>query len=87
MNLPEHKCGLYLEHNAHRDYYEKTSEALSSLLEDGLINKEEHDEMLAADSIWSLQWYPETPISFWIVHAPSLETLLEKAAEIRDAKT
>lgn len=79
MNFPEHKCGLYLEHNSHKDYCEKTVDTLDDLFQRKEITVTEYDEMLAADSIWFLQWYPETPVGSYHVYGSSLEDVLIKA--------
>lgn len=81
IKFPEHKCSLTLEHNAHRDYYEKTKDVLDRLLSDKDITPSEYSEMLAADSIWSLQWYPDTPVGFCIVYDATLEGVLRKAMQ------
>lgn len=32
---------------------------------------------IAANSIWSAQWYPDTPVGFCVLHAPTFEALRE----------
>ena len=79
MNLPPHKCGLYLEHNAYKDIYQTVEQAVRELDE----NYEEawlpgeREKALQTGEIWTLQWYPDTPIGFWFKIAASLEALLE----------
>lgn len=86
MKFPAHKCGLFLTHNEHRNYYESVAEWLEKPL-----NKPEwknDDARLRAidmDEVWILQWYPKTPIGFNFVAAPTLEELLEFAAETEAA--
>lgn len=82
MRLPEHKCGLYLEHNVHRDYYETIEKAV--LDEDqncgnSWVSPEEREKALLTGELWTLQWYPETPIGFHRLAASTLDTLLEAA--------
>ena len=79
MKLPEHKCGLFLQHNEHRDYYQSAAEWLEE--NDRFIWKDEASKKMAieTDSVWALQWYPDTPIGFYAVAAPTLEELLEFA--------
>jgi hypothetical protein len=82
MKLPEHKCGLYLQHNQHRDYYQSPAEWIA---DNDLYDWEDEASKQAAidsDSIWTLQWYPETPIGFYAVAAPTLEDLLELANSV-----
>lgn len=78
--LPAHKCGLYITHNEHRDYYEK----LTDYLGDRDFNdpqywkdSEAYVRAVATDECWQLQWYPDTPVGFHLVFAPTLSELLE----------
>jgi hypothetical protein len=82
MKLPEHKCGLYLQHNQHRDYYQSAAEWITD--NDLYDWKDEASKQTAidSDSIWTLQWYPDTPIGFYSVAAPTLEDLLELANSV-----
>ena len=77
MNLPEHKCGLYLEHNIHKNYYQKPEEYMKDHMENYEWESDEtRQRAIDTDSIWTLQWYPDTPIGFCAVAAPTLEELL-----------
>lgn len=73
--LPKHKCGLYLTHNEHRDSYEPVEQAAHRLEDDDWVTPDEREKAIETDSIWTLQWYPETPIGFFIMAASSLEAL------------
>jgi hypothetical protein len=81
MNLPKHKCGLYLEHNAHRDVYEKADAYLADS-QYGFKSDADKERAIETDEIWTLQWYPHTPVGFHAVAAPTLDELLAFAAEI-----
>ena len=81
MKLPRHECGLYLEHNVHKDYYENLEDVLNQDCYEDML-QEEKDEIIAADSLWTLQWYPDTPIGFYRVAASTLEKVLAKAMEV-----
>jgi hypothetical protein len=81
VNFPEHKCGLYLTHNQHRDYYEP----LAQWIEDqddqyDWDSDEAKARAIATDECWTLQWYPETPIGFNAIAAPTLNELLARFA-------
>lgn len=87
MNFPSHKCGLYLEHNRHRDLYqtardwiteEETREVFPDWKDEAAKQK-----AIDTDEVWTLQWYPNTPIGFNFVAAPTLEELLAYAAEYK----
>jgi hypothetical protein len=70
--LPEHKCGLHLSHNAHRDVYEPVEEHYDH---SDFVSEAEWEKAVREDSVWCLQWYPETPIGFHIICASSLEAI------------
>ena len=75
--FPPHKCGLFLTHNEHRDYYETVEEWIRK---GGEHYHWESDEAMRraidTDECWAVQWYPETPISFHAVAAPTLSECL-----------
>ena len=75
--LPTHKCGLYLEHNQYKDYYDSIEEGVASL--DSWVSEEERQKALATGEIWVLQWYPDTPVGFNRLAASSLEAVVENA--------
>jgi len=76
--LPEHKCGLYLTHNEHRDGYESAIDFIKNRdLQEDFVTPEEMEKAIAEDSIWQLQWYPETPVGFYKICAASLEAIEE----------
>ena len=76
--LPEHKCGLHLSHNEHRDVYE-TVEAFYD--PDDFISPEEWHKAVAEDSVWVLHWYPVTPVGFNRIAASTLEAIEAKFEE------
>lgn len=84
--LPAHKCGLYLEHNAHRDVYQSAADLIAEQQYDGWKNQEAIQRAIATDEIWELQWYPETPVVFTRIFAPTLVELLAFAKEQEVAK-
>lgn len=81
MNLPKHACGLYLTHNEHRNYYESAVEWVGNR-DAQFKNEESKERAIATDSVWVLQWYPDTPVGFHMIAAPTLEEVLAWAAEI-----
>ena len=79
MNFPEHKCGLYLTHNAYRDYHLSIEEAVAQFDSDYRRNSwlpGEREKALATGDIWELQWSPNTPVGFQLRLAASLEAVL-----------
>jgi len=87
MKLPRHECGLYLTHNAHKDYYETAKERIESehpAIDDDeyFISLEDKQKCIDTDELWELQWYPDTPVGFYKVIGSTLEIVLEAAQEI-----
>ena len=78
-NIP-HNGGLTLSHNAQRAVYQTAEEWLE--------NNDDHFEWDSDEakkrarqtaSIWSLIWYPNTPVGFYSIAAPTLEELIALA--------
>lgn len=44
---------------------------------DDWISEEDRAEALEKNSVWSIQWYPDTPVGFYSKYASSLPKLLE----------
>jgi len=83
MKFPEHKAGLYLTHNQHRDIYLTVEQWEADYdMADYWVSDSERALAVATDSVWELQWYPETPVGFYLVMAASLEAVLEAAEKI-----
>lgn len=74
--LPEHKCGLYISHNPHKDYYETVEEYFKNYSSE-FISTEQQKVSIQTDELWEIQWYPDTPVGFYCVHAASLTALKE----------
>ena len=81
LKFPKH-VEMELTHNEHKglhrslDYHLEQSPLLKFKDED---NKK---EALLQNELWTLQWYPKTSITFFLIGASSLEKLLEFASEI-----
>ena len=87
MNFPRHKCGLFLTHNEHRDYYQSAQDFIENDLESRECPPEwststSRQCCIDANEIWELQWYPDTPIGSYCVVGATLEEVLEWAAEV-----
>lgn len=83
MKLPEHKAGLSLEHNEHRNYYESAEKRIADLgLAEDFESPESMRRAIETDSVWVLHWYPDTPVGFLRVAAPTLDELLDYAARV-----
>lgn len=86
MKFPEHKGALELEHNQHKNGYQTVAKwwAYLESWEGGIAipeweSQESKRRSMETNEIWTLHWYPETPIGFNYVAAPTLEELLNFA--------
>lgn len=84
--LPAHKCGLSIEHNEHRNYYETAERFIADRdLAACFESPEEMRKAIETDSVWTLQWYPETPVGSYIVAASTLYDLLRHAQSVQSS--
>ena len=85
--FPPHAGGLHLTHNEHHGVYKTAADWIAEHEADGncffeWVSDEERKRAIEADSIWTLQWYPYTPVGFLALGASSLAALL-RAIEAR----
>lgn len=45
--------------------------------DDFVGGKSERQRCIETNSLWTAQWYPNTPVGFCLLHAASFETLLK----------
>ena len=83
------KCGIYLEVNRYRDYYDTIEDAIQEENGDDPTNVEELEidpelsaRMIKENMFISLQFYPDTPIGYYKVYGTSVSEVVEKALEI-----
>lgn len=77
MKFPKH-LSLHITHNQHEDYYEKIEYYLKSRhIESADLFPEDKEEIIRTNSIWEIQWYPVTSISFYFVAAATFERCME----------
>jgi len=81
--FPAHRAELHLDHNDHKNAYES---AEHWIVENGETYAWQDDEAkqraIDTDEIWTLQWYPNTPIGFFAVAAPTLDEVLALAKAV-----
>jgi hypothetical protein len=84
MILPKHCCSLTIEHNPHKNYYESIPEYVSgpNNFSSHFKNDEAYDRCIDTNELWVMQWYPDTPVGFIAVCAPTLNELIEYALEV-----
>lgn len=73
--LPKHAAGLTLQHNDHKSVYDSVEQWIEKNTLFDFISEGEKQKAIATDSIWTLQWYPHTPIGFYSIAASSLAAL------------
>jgi hypothetical protein len=69
---------MTITHNEHKLYYQTAKQ----FIEEGhvkscFINQEEIDKAIETDEVWSVQWYPDTPVGSCIVYASTLSVIFE----------
>lgn len=74
--FPAHKAGMTLEHNDHKNVYEKASDWIADNEWCEWESESAKQQAIETDEIWTLRWYPETPVGFCAVAAPTLPDLL-----------
>jgi hypothetical protein len=74
---------LSLDYNYHKTTYETLKadiEILSWPRADDFASPEEMQRAIETDSVWTLEWYPESPAKgSYVLHAHSLEALIKAA--------
>ena len=84
-NLPAHKAGMTITHNNHKNYYQTADQWIEEDEKENEFytweNEQEKQKAIAKNEIWTMQWYPNTPVGFNCIAASSLESLLTFAAK------
>jgi len=83
--LPRH-LNLTIEHNPHKAYYQTVEQWLDDDGPDAKdgdeLRPEDRAAILATGELWTVQWYPNTPIGSVLVCAATLPRVLERALEV-----
>ncbi|EIM25731.1 hypothetical protein [Microvirga lotononidis] len=85
IKFPKHEGSLHLTHNDHKSYYQTVSQWLADQEAGNCwfdwVSPEQRQKAIDTDSVWTIQWYPETPIGFCALAAADLDALLAAANE------
>ena len=77
------KCGVYVLVNMHRDVYETAEEwwEREDMIGDSLSDTplEVRANMIRLDTVFDVQFYPDSPVSFYRVVHYDLDAALEEA--------
>ena len=78
---PAHEASLFITHNNHKLYYETVERALESGTydRDDFPDEAEIQAAIKTDSVWTIQWYPLTPLGFCMRCAATFERAVEIA--------
>jgi len=88
IQWPPHLGGLFISHNQHHEYYETIEQALYGTITYPTYDPADFSDpteiakAIATDSVWTIQWYPNTPIGFKRVHAATLDKALADALSV-----
>lgn len=80
IKFPQPSIALTLNHNDHKTVYQTAEEWV---VEHGdhydFRNDEQKARAIATDEIWTLLWFPITPVGHCAIAAPTLEELIDYA--------
>ena len=85
FTLADLKCvNLHIEKNPHSVGYQTAEQFLNedSWGSNLSIDPEEKEKAIKNNEIWTIQWYPNTPIGFYSAAFSSLEALLLYAESV-----
>lgn len=83
MKFPPHEGSLMLVHNQPRDCYETVAQACEGdnyYAHSKWVSLEQRLKAIETNGVWTLHWYPRTPVGFIVLHACDLDVLLEAAS-------
>jgi len=76
------KCSVSVEIDDHKDVYETVEDNILPYdLDSDDLNPDIYKEMKARDTIVRIQFYPDTPIGFYVIYHYDLDLALTEALE------
>lgn len=87
MRWPRHAGGLFVSHNEHVANHMTVAQAIDAgeYSRDDFPDDADIAQCLATESVWRIQWYPNTPNGFYTVCAATFERALAFALAVDDA--
>ena len=83
--LPAHKASLTLRHNEHLGVYQTVAQEIDGnpdyYGEEEWVSAEQRAKAIETNEIWTLHWYPNTPVGFNVLHAADLSALLKAVTD------
>jgi len=74
--LPKHKCGLSIGHNGHKDSYMAIDDFIDFNECFYWPCEDEKKKCIENDEIWTIHWYPDTPVGFHVLAFSSLKSMI-----------
>lgn len=79
--LKSKQGSIAITFNEHEAYYAAAGERCED--PGDWVSEEERQKAIETNSVWSLSWYPDTPVGFFVVTASSLEAVLAAAERVK----
>lgn len=79
IKWPEHKASLHITHNGNKANYE-TIEAYCDwhkVTDEDWATPTSKQRAIETDSLWEVQWYPDTPVGFNVKYGATLKEILD----------
>ena len=85
MDFPE--CmSMEIQYNDHKNCYETAEEYFENDFLRQEVTDEDYEKCVELNTVWSIRWYPSTPIGFYSIYTYSLERCLEILHECQDGE-
>lgn len=84
MKFPK-SIALSLTYNDHKIVYETAAQHINDnpdYYSDAWVSEEQRLKAIATNELWTLHWYPNTPVGFNVLHSAELDPLLDKVEAI-----
>lgn len=83
--LPAYECDLSINHNQHKTANETAENYIngnaSYYSADTFASAEDRAKCIETNELWTVHWYPRTPISFEVVNGSTLAIVMDVIAE------
>lgn len=81
--FPKHEASLHLTHNQHKSYYMTVADSIRDgdhgYTDDCWVSPEQRQKAIDTNECWTLQWYPDTPVGFYLLSGADLNAVLSNA--------
>lgn len=85
---PRHNDSLHLTHNQHKGYYQTVAQSIEEegfgYTEECWISDEQKQKAIDTNDCWFIQWYPDTPVGFYVLSGCDLDAVLEAARKTQE---